>query len=482
MKTRIIAIAAVLMMALPSTNAQYNETNNLFYHTLRTPQSTLLNPAFSPANTSLFFMLPGLELNFGSPMSINDVMSYNPTTQTTYIHLDNILTCLNNNNKFNFGANINIFGFGLKLDKTVLTFNSRLINQARFGLPVETINALTQGNIDDNGDPRPVVELLNGNVLNANSYMEMSAGASHYIEPINLTVGLRAKILYGIANVQTDNTRIEFNTDPNMDSVTARMYYEIQMATFAPYDTSAHSFDINFGDMLGSANTGIAFDLGAKYDFGPFTFSLSINDLSAGIHWTNNVTTWQPQGGQGVIEFNGMELNTMLNSGNFNVDSLTNYLENQLSAMTPVRKDSGDYWFSIPTKINLGASYNFAKMFRAGILFHGQFDRGLLSKSNDRYYENAENTFRFNTTLTCGASFFNWIEAIVGNSIVYDGESMDLFNPGIGVILTPGTFFQIYLMSDYISSFYLTDAKAFNVKFGVNLLFGNGGREVVAAE
>jgi hypothetical protein len=31
-------------------------------------------------------------------------------------------------------------------------------------------------------------------------------------------------------------------------------------------------------------------------------------------------------------------------------------------------------------------------------------------------------------------------------------------------------------MGDYISDFYLTSSKAFNLKVGLNLLFGTGGR------
>ena len=37
-------------------------------------------------------------------------------------------------------------------------------------------------------------------------------------------------------------------------------------------------------------------------------------------------------------------------------------------------------------------------------------------------------------------------------------------------------------MTDYISSFYLTDSKALNLKVGLNLLFGKGKRTVVSAE
>ena len=481
---KIFLIGLMGLMTLAGSNvarAQYDETNNMFYHMLRTPQSNLLNPAFFPTNSSWYITLPGADIQFGSPVAVSDFIKYDRVNERTVINLDTMMNNLTDDNKFRLGANVNLLGFGFKVNNTFINFNTRLINHVSVGFPVDMVEALRIGNIDAAGNVRPVVEMLNGDVLNATSYLETGLGVIQRFEPINLTVGVRAKLLFGVANVQTDNTRLVFNTSPNLDTVTAHMYYEIQSATCAPYDTNQKKFIFNLGDVLGNANTGIAFDLGARYDWGPFSFSVSINDLTGGIHWKNNVMTWKPQNGQGAIVFNGVDMNGMFNGGNFSMDSLTSQLEHQLEDMTPEKKDSGDYWFSIPTKINLGASYSFGRMFRAGFLFHGQFDRGLLCKSNALSMDlgDAKNTFRWNTTLSIGMNLYDWLEVTAANSIVYDGAGMDRFIPGVGIVATPGRVFQIYLMGDYLSSFYITDSKAFNLKVGINLLFGTGGRTTI---
>lgn len=484
MKKYIIALSVVFSLAMSHANAQFDETNNLFYHTLRTPQSNLYNPAFFPNNNTFYLMLPGVDLQFGGPIPFKDVMYYDKNRQQTVINLDTIFQKLNDDNNIRLNAAVNLLGFGFKVNHTFITFNTRLVNNISIGFPASSINAILDGNMV--GDqPLPEIEVLNGDILNATSYLETGIGVGHYFEPIHLTVGVRAKLLYGIMNVQTDNTRIIFNTDSNLTNVSARMYYEIQTATCLPYDTNKHQFVFNsISDLLklGSANTGWAFDLGAKYDWGPFSFSLAINDLTAGIHWKSNVMTWTPENGQGNITFNGMDISSVLDHGTFNSDSLSQYFRDRINNMKPKQIDSGDYWFSIPTKINLGASYSFAKMLRAGLLFHGQFDRGLLSKSNATSLDlsgNVTNTFRWNTTVSLGVNLFNWAEFIVGSSLVYDGSKLDAFNPGVGVILTPFTVLQAYVMADYISSIYLTDSKAFNLKLGLNLLIGKGGRSVV---
>lgn len=483
MKKRI-ALFTVLAIALCApVKAQFNESNNLFYHALRTPQSNIYNPALFPTNTSFYLALPGVDFQFGSPLPLKNIIYYDKASQHTLINLDTILHGLNGEN-FRMATNINLLGFGFKVNNMFFTFNTRLMNTVNFGLPVSTVNALTQGNIDETGAPIQTVDVLNGDILNATSYLETAIGAAYNFESLNLTVGARAKLLFGVINIQTDNTKVVLNTESGLDSVSARLYYEIQAATAAPYDTIHNQFTINAGDILGSANTGFAFDLGAKYDWGPFSFSASILDLSGGIHWKNNVVTFRPKNGAGSVEFDGIDISSILNHGSFNADSLTQYLQNQLSGMTPTRKDSGDYWFAIPTKINLGASYSFAKIFRAGLLFHGQLDRGLFCKSTKLSGLDVDvpNTFRWNTTLSVGANIFNWAEVIVGSSIVYDGDGMDFFNPGAGIILTPATIVQLYVMADYISSIYVVDSKGFNLKFGLNILLGKGNRTVVEAE
>ena len=79
--------------------------------------------------------------------------------------------------------------------------------------------------------------------------------------------------------------------------------------------------------------------------------------------------------------------------------------------------------------------------------------------------------------MSAGVNLFNWVEIIAGSSFVYDGHNkitLDNFlNPGVGIIFTPATLIQAYVMMDYASSMYLTQMKAFNFKLGFNMLIGS---------
>lgn len=488
MKKSLVILSAVIAFAIGNANAQYfNPSNNLLYHSQRTPQINMLNPAFHP-NTGLYIMLPATGLQFGMPLSIGDMVTYYPEQQRSIIDVNDILHKLGENNDFRSVLDINLLGGGFRIGDLFMNANTRIVLNTNLGLPVQVVNAVLNGNVGPDGNPISEITLLDGDLFNMQAYLETSVGAGLRIKPINLTVGVHAKLLSGLLNLQTDETRVTFETGANYDEVTARVSYKIQEAAVLPIDTAggfvqtlknvrghlgesiANMIDINNG------NTGVAFDLGAQYNIGPFAISASIIDLTSGIHWQKNVNTLVPRGGEGTFTFTGMELGSILDGGQFNTDSIqASFTENLNNLMPTTVLDSGDYWYSIPTKINVGASFSFLKMMRVGLLFHGQFDRGLLSKKRFTQLDlngNVTNTFRYNTTASFGINLFNWIELIVGSSLVFDGKNADFLNPGVGIILTPATMFQSYIMVDYLSSLYLTEVKALNVKFGLNILFG----------
>lgn len=476
MKKQLFIAAAFMALFCGSAMAQYSETNNLLYHSFRTPQAGDLNASFFPTRNTFYLRLPGVGLQFGSPVSISDIVR-NQGDTLTVIDLNQTFDALRINNRIHFDADINLLGFGFKVHNTFFTFNTRLVAMVNLGIPVSVIDALSQGNVDANGNAIGEVEILNGDLFNTTMYGEIAIGGGHYFEPINLTVGARAKYLWGILNLQTDNTRAVLTTADNYEQINVDLYYQFQESALVNFDTNG-KVTSSMSDVMNifGGNGGLSFDLGARYDLGPFTFSLGINDLSAGIHWHKNVNTVTPKNGHVTLTFSGEDASTMMQGGKLNTDSLVAYYKDLFKGLQPATGSTGDYWYSIPTKINLGASFSFAKMLRAGLLLHGQFDRGLLSKKNKLDLgPDVINTFRFNTTLSFGANLFNWFEVTAGNSFVYDGNKFNFFNPGVGLVFTPGTVVQFYLVGDYVSSIYLVEAKSFNVKFGLNLLFGKGG-------
>lgn len=484
-KNSILLLLALAMLGMGTASAQFNATNNLFYHTFRTPQSNQLNPAFFPTRNSFYLQLPSVGLQFGSPLAINHLI-YDTVQNGEHISVININRIVNQlkvDNKVRLDADFDLLGFGFKIHNTFITVNTKLRTNASFGIPTGIIDVLNQGNLDANNQPTPLILNLE-DIFAAQLYAEASIGVGHYFAPIGLTVGAHAKYLIGIENVNLDNSRVELTTyndvDGNLERIKLDAYYQAQAAGLMPLDTNTDNMKNALNELTNVnkifqymfSNTGLSFDIGARYDLGPFSFSFSVLDLSTGIHWRTNVATLSPIGGHDTISFSGVDVNEMLNNGTVNMDTVEAAFTEFVDNIMPRAGFNGEgYTYNIPTRINLGASYSFARILRAGLLFHGQFDKGMFEKGSP---------FRWNTTLSFGVNVFDWAELIVGSSVVYDGAKISPLNPGIGIVLNPGTVLQTYIMADYVSSIYLAEARALNIKFGLSLMIGRGGYSRIA--
>ena len=179
MKKQLIIAAAFMALFCGSTMAQFNETNNLFYHTFRTPQSGDLNAAFFPNRNTFYLRLPGVGMQFGSPVSISDIVR-NQGDSLTVIDLNQTFDALRESNRIHFDADVNLIGFGLKVHNTFFTFNTRLVAIANLGIPVSVIDALSQGNVDANGNAIGEVEILNGDLFNTTMYGEIAIGYKRF--------------------------------------------------------------------------------------------------------------------------------------------------------------------------------------------------------------------------------------------------------------------------------------------------------------
>lgn len=464
---RLTIVCAFLFSVMPfaQVKAQHElPSNELMYHSFRLPQSNQINPAFFPRNNLGYFTLPRFNVSFGLPIHYKDLgLKYNPVTGKTELNIVDLLDKMEVDNQLNFDVNFDIIGFGFRINRMFFTFGSSVSVNANITLPKDAFETLT-GDGDNLVGPDNAMDLASDDFITLNSYMRFSVGGGYEFEQIPLTVGAHVNILNGIANVNTKETDIKlYSSDQYYSSLIALMDYKIQSAGIATYKNSKI-------ETSGTpSNWGCTFDLGAQYTYEDFIFSASLIDVGPGIHWKQNVTSHAPK--QNTITFSGIDITTIISGGQFDETFAERFRDSLTHVYEMNEEEGGDFWFSIPTKLNLGASYTFWKeRLRAGFLFHGQWDKGLISHGN------ANNRFRFNTTLSMTANFGDWFEVMVGNSLVFDSKRVDLINPGCGFIFTPFKTLQIYTMLDYISDFYVVECKSFNISAGLNLMMFNPSR------
>lgn len=482
MKNIIYSIAFALlcvMLGLNQALAQANiESNSLYYHSIRMPQNNAFNPALYPANNNFYFTLPRAEVSLNSPLSLRNILTHNPGDNVTYIDVNNVLDQLNENNRFRVGAEVDVLGFGIKFRHTFITFSSKVKAHSSVGLPIEAFNFITQGNLDENGNPISQIDVVNGNLMNLQAYGEIGIGVGHEFK--NLTLGFKAKMLLGIINATTTDTYVKLNTSETMDELNASASYKVKIASIFDWENPTGSIqDINpivpntFGGYI-PHSTGFAFDLGAKYQFGPLSVSASILDMSRGIHWNQNVYDVTPQG-EGAFHFDGLNINgnDLINDETITFDTLSDYFKQQLDSLNPQFTESAGYWHGVPTHINVGASYEFLNsFFKVGVLWHGQFDHGLMTCK--KAIDHGTQTFRHNTTISLSMNLADWLELTIASGITNDSKKVSFFNPGLSLTFSPFTILQIYAAIDYVSSIYTVDMKRLNAMAGVNIMIGHG--------
>lgn len=460
----ILATLATLLFTPVATNAQ----SSLMYGSSRNPLMNEQNPAFFPSRTTVFVMLPNFNVSLNSPVSLNSLAKYDKKQNKTIINANKLLDTLSSD-VFRLGFNIHPFGFGLNFRKLFFTFSTQTKIQTSFGIPKGIVTFLEEGNYNYTGDN--VIELINGNFINATVYGEAALGAGYRIND-NIIVGLRLKGLMGIIDLSNGGSSLTLRTSPDYTSMTANLDLDMNFTVPGELkrDQDSNVTGISIKNYT-PKNYGISFDLGGRYVTDLFEVSASILDLGPGIKWTEGIHKVVSKNPNNSFTFTGMDISETMHGGQLDT-GFTNMLIDTLKQLTEYRIiDGGEpYWTTIPTKINLGGMYFINSYLSTGLHFHGEFERGL--EKVDDVFKSKITGFYSRTSLIFRANVKDWLEFIASASVLQSHGNWDWFNPGVGITLAPFHTLQFYLFLDYISTLPLVDAKQVNLSFGLNLMIG----------
>lgn len=459
-----IALAAIL---LPS---KADAQSNIMYGSTRNPLMNSANPAFFPSHSRVYLALPGANLNLSSPLAYSSIFHYDSADNKTYINANSILDTLSNGEQIRFGTNIHAVGFGLDFGKFFLTLSTQAKVDFGFGMPSGLITFLSEGNYGHTGDD--VIELLDGNLIGARVYGEGALGFGLRLND-NLTIGARVKLLVGYLDLSNAGSSLTLTTAPDYSSMTADLNLNMNYTSAIDIttDTVNNTTTANVRTYM-PKNYGVNFDLGARYETDLFEVSASIIDFGPGIHWTDGIKRVVSARENNNFTFTGIDVSNIMQGGTLD-SSYTQLLIDSLTALAEYKTiDGGDaYWTAIPTKVNLGGMFHITSGVSAGLLFHGEFDRGLVKVGD--VFKTKTVGFYSRTSALARVNLYDWVEVVASASVLTNNGKWNWFNPGIGLTLTPFRTFQIYTFLDYISNFYIVDAKQLNISVGLNLFFGS---------
>ena len=427
MKKKIIILAILASFAGTAANAQQRLESGYFVDTYNYRHQ--LNPAF--ASSRSYFSILGLgntSLTLQGNVGVSNFLyPYRDGMATTFMNssvsAEQFLSGLKKNNKL--GADfslpvVSVGQFGRKGGFTTVEFNIR--NNASVNLPYELFDFMK------NIGARQTYDISNI-AVRTQAYAELALGHAHKITD-RLNVGAKVKFLVGLANADARIDNMHVSMNENSWDVTASgsinaSFPGLKMATKGEtgtatdpsennevdFDALGDGFDeINSAkDIFSSMGYGVAFDLGASYEFDSgllegLSLSASVLDLGF-ISWGKAVSATT---GSNSWTFDGFD-DISFESGENSLSEQINSLGDSFSDLLKFERQGESKGKSgmLACTVNVGAEYEmpFYRNLSVGVLSSTRI-AGPYSHSEGRLSVNVEPTDWFGFSTSYGISTF----------------------------------------------------------------------------
>ena len=413
---------------------------------------------------------PAAELPYKSVMSLL-VGNVNVSLQNPSLHYDNffdfgaqgkptawnlrkIASNIKDDNFLGFHLNENFFTLCRRLDqsKGMLSFGWDLKVQGDMRFDKGLFNLIGYGNSAFVGDDNPIRINMN---LNMKAYQQFSVGYQFNLTR-DLSIGGRAKLLFGMANVNTKSLEASLFTHP--ESYSLRLEESVaMMASLPSVFTIADgklktqgSFSI--GDLF--SNPGLGIDLAAEYHITEeIGVVAAVHDLGF-ISWgANNVS----------LESDIVDAGTYFDNDAFLFNGL------DLKALQMVTTDDDYLSHFVDTlkqyfQVDLSKTGRYATMLNTNLLLRGYYDLDEQNRVSAQVQGTFLNSgFRPAVTLAYSGSFNEMFDVCATYTLMKDSYA----NFGLGLAGNFDTFHIYAATSNLFGAFKPLNSNFFNVQFGI---------------
>ncbi|WP_321310595.1 DUF5723 family protein [Marinifilum fragile] len=459
--TRIFLTGLLFVIVTMSGVAQ--KLNNTLYLMQNVPQSNQVNPAIQP-ECKVFVGFPALSsiyFNYSnSSFAYNDVITDGTgiRSDSLVVNVNSFHDALKTTNFLSQQFELTLFALGIRAKDFYFTLDVIEKEDSRFSFDKEMITFLKNGNYNYRGRTAN----WGGLGVDANTYHEIALGVSKKIND-KWTVGVKGKVLFGIANLHMEESDMSVFTSLTGDQVILNSKHRLRASipiNQITYDANGYVEDINFNSddfdedfFLNTDNKGFAVDLGMTYKMDEkTTLYASVLDIGA-ITWKSNGYEFVQDGS---FTYNGADWSQSGNSNDPNyreIEDVFDDLVDDIEDEFRVSDLTGTYSVGLPTKIYLGGSHQ----------IHNKVNLGALSRT-----EIFNGKVQSSLTLSANARFFRNLST----SLSYTAVNNSYNNLGFGVAAKLGPV-QFYTITDnVIAAIRPNSAQVANVRFGFNLLFG----------
>jgi hypothetical protein len=439
---RIVTLLALFSLVPMHLSAQQG---NLMYLQHDVPQAVLLNPALT-IRCKTVIGVPGiasLHTGYG-----NSFTTYNDLDQAGSLNLDGIYGQLKRNNLMKGVASYApVFAGYRKGDRYVhVAMTERAAVYASF--PRTLAGLALYGNSQFIGKTARIRNLR----LNAMYFREYAAGYSYEYDQYT-RFGIRAKLLFGKAGLQTARSRLSLSTEEDAFLLEAQADARLN-ASFpltinqnaAGTVTGAEIDDIEWIPfILNRKNPGVGIDLGMVHEYSDqLTLSASLLDLGL-IRWGTDLNNLS---GALSFRFDGIAPDAAIVSGT----DLSGILDSLVNTVA-IERMSEPYVQLLPLSLMVGAEYRWKENLSFGAVSRSTLVNGFLDPT---FSIVAKATPHEHVHASVAWSYMNHSLKNIGLSLAYTGKEV-----------------QLYLLSENVLGFLQPfDTRTLHLQFGMSLMFG----------
>jgi hypothetical protein len=421
------------------------QQSNTFYLMHDVPQSNLLNPAVQ-LKCRYYIGIPLLASTHIAYS--NTAFTFNDLAGSGSWNTEGVFEQMHRVDLYYVDIQLHPVSLGYRHKSLYFTFNITERVQGYQTVPKDLVEMALYGNGPTVGGTARFDALKPG----AFHTREYSIGLSRVVDQY-LTAGIRAKLLFGKANLSAGRSDLRVNTREEDFGLRIEGDYTINgsFPVTIEKDADGDITGITVNDidplayMMNRGNPGFALDLGVIYRYDDrITLSGSLLDLGF-IRWKTDVNNVH---GDGTFVYEGEELRGDLVSGTF----VSEIRDSLIDAFDYTTTQEPYTWFH-PTQLFLGGTYRF----RDRICF------GLVNR-NVRYSSKIHSSL----TLSAQADLADRILATASWSYLNNSVK----NIGLGLAYH-GKGIQFHAVTDNLLGFFNPfNTRTLNLRFGIDLMLG----------
>lgn len=463
---RISLFFALLMLTLSSAVVCAQEVSPVDFMRLN-PYQLKSNPAADLPYESVMSMVIGnIGLNVQTTtLRYDNIFDFDASGRPAAVNLKKLANSLHDNNFIGIDVNENFFSLYRRVGEGMFTYDHNVKAHGALKYNDGLFQLLANGNAAFVGDNNPAHVDMN---LDATVYHEFSVGYQRKVND-NLSVGGRAKLLFGFANVTTDVCDAKLFTDADTyalsieENVGARMSLP-NMVFINNKGMLDAKGPLSVGDFF--HNPGFGVDFGAEYHFNDQLGAVAaVNDLGF-IHWGGN---------DFKLDGDIHDAGQFYDNGSFlyegiHVDQLQHIFSD---------KDYREKFFDTIQQyfqVQLNSMENYTTMLNTNLLLRGYYDftpqNRVVAQAQGRFIGNG---FRPAFTVAYCGTFFDNLNVCA----TYTAMPHSYDNIGLGLSAMIETC-NIYLTTNnLVGLFKPLNTSAFNAQVGVVFNLFKEGRHTI---